>query len=231
MGQAIGQRIGIVRPARRAVAARVSSGHVVMLLAGALGVLLTLSLLRSADDTTPVLVAARDLAPGTVVTEESFRVTQLRADAAVLATLFDADDAPALRGQIVVASVRPGEPLRRDVVRPASAQASARVMSFALARARAVGGALVRGDRVDVLTVDKDRARAAYVLTDTEVADVDAPSAGALGGGGESVTVSLVVDAARASKLAVALETGTVTLVRATGAPALEGSSLDGAGS
>jgi hypothetical protein len=65
-------------------------------------------------------------------------------------------------------------------------------------------------------------------LTDAEIVDVDAPAAGALGGGGDSVTVSLVVDSARAPKLAVALETGTVTLVRATGAPILDGSSRDG---
>jgi Flp pilus assembly protein CpaB len=220
MGQAIGQ-IGIVRPARRAVAARVSSGHIVMLLAGALGVLLTLSLLRSADDTTAVLVAARNLAPGTVVTDDAFRVARIHADDAVLQSFFDEADASAVRGQVVVTSVRPDEPLTRGVVRPASAQASARVMSFAIPRARAVGGALGRGDRVDVLSVEKDAPQAAYVLTAAEVVDIDAPSAGALGGVGDSVTVSLVVDAKRAPKLAIALEQGSVTLVRATGAPTL----------
>jgi Flp pilus assembly protein CpaB len=192
-----------------------------MLLAGALGVLLTLSFLRSADNTTAVLVAARDLAPGTVVTDDAFRVARVHADEAVLQTFFDESDAQALRGQVVVTSVQPDEPLTRSVVRPASAQASPRVMSFAIARPRAVGGGLVRGDRVDVLWVEKDEAAAAYVLTGAEVVDVVAPSAGALGGVGDSVTVSLVVDAKRAPKLAIALEQGSVTLIRSTGAPAL----------
>ena len=220
MGQAIGQ-IGIGRPARRAVAARVSSGHVVMLLAGALGVLLTLSLLRSADDTQAVLVAARDLAPGTVVTDDAFRVARVHADDAVLGTFFAEADASALRGQVVITSVRPDEPLTRSVVQPVDAEGSARVMSFAIARARAVGGVLGRGDRVDVLAVDKDAERATYVMTAAEVVEVDAPSTGALGGVGDSVTVSLVVDAVHAPKLAIALERGSVTLVRSTGAPAL----------
>src|ERR1700686_868536 len=80
-----------VRRTRREMSPRLSTGHVVMVLAGALGVLLTLSVLRSADDTQPVLVAARDLAPGTVINDASVHVARMRADASVLATLFRAE--------------------------------------------------------------------------------------------------------------------------------------------
>jgi Flp pilus assembly protein CpaB len=188
-----------------------------MLLAGVLGVLLTLSVLRAADDTQPILVAERDLAPGTVVQDASVRVARVHADDAVLGTLFSAVDADALRGQVVLAAIRAGEPLTRSTVRAASTGAAPRVMSFPIARARAVGGALVRGDRVDVLAVD-ERKRAEYVLSDAEVVDVDAPASGALGGIGDNVTISLVVDADDAPALAVAVDAGSLMLVRATGA-------------
>src|SRR6478736_141249 len=46
---------GVLR--RRALASRVSTGHVVMLLAGLLGALLTLTLLHASNDTTPMLAA------------------------------------------------------------------------------------------------------------------------------------------------------------------------------
>ena len=75
---------------RRAFASRVSTGHVVMVLAGALGVLLTLSVLRAADDTRPMLAAARDIPAGTVLDARSLRVTSVHVDGDVQSTLFDA---------------------------------------------------------------------------------------------------------------------------------------------
>ena len=62
-------------------------------------------MLRSADDTRPVLVAAHDLAPGTVISDASVHVAQVHADASVLATLFGADQLAALRGRVVTATV------------------------------------------------------------------------------------------------------------------------------
>ena len=44
----------VVGAHRRALTSRVSTGHVVMVVAGLLGALLTLSALRAADDTRPV---------------------------------------------------------------------------------------------------------------------------------------------------------------------------------
>jgi hypothetical protein len=83
---------------RREIRSRLSTGHVVMVLAGALGVLLTLSVLRAADDTRAVLVAARDLAPGSVIGDASVRVAHLHADGPVLATLIDAGQLSACAG-------------------------------------------------------------------------------------------------------------------------------------
>jgi len=206
---------------RRAFRARVSSGHLVMLGAGALGVLLTLSVVRSADRTRPVLAAARDLVPGAVVTDADVRVARVHADAWVFATLFAGDDMTAVRGHVVASGIRSGQLLTRDVVRAVDAGAAARVMSFPLPRARAVGGKLASGDRVDVIAVEHDSWRAGYVLTDAAVVGVDMHDTGPLGGGSDDVTVSLIVDPEGAARLAAALDAGTVTLVRATGAPAV----------
>jgi Flp pilus assembly protein CpaB len=207
--------------ARRALHTRVSSGHLVMLLAGALGVLLTLSLLRAADHTTAVFVAAHDLAPGTIVTEGDLRVSRVRVDASVLATLFTADDASSARGQVVRSIVPAGALMTRDLVRPTAARAAPRVMSVPLPRAHAVGGDIHRGDRVDVLAVDDDGA-AGYVLTDAEVVSAESQSSGPLAGGSSDLTVSLVVDGEQATRLAAAFATGSVTLVRSTGAAPLD---------
>lgn len=194
-----------------------------MVLAGALGVLLTLSVLRSADDTSAVLVAAHDLAPGSVVTDASVRVAHVHADPSVIATLVGAEQLWSLRGRVVTAIVRQGELVGRRSLAALDAHASTRVMSFPIARARAVGGKLSTGDRVDVLAVDHDSGHAGYVLNDAEVVAVEGRSGGALSGASDDVTITLVVDPVTAPALASAIDAGTVMLVRSTGAPEMHG--------
>ena len=93
---------------RRALTSRVSTGHVVMVLAGVLGVLLTLSALRAADNTRPVLAATSDIAAGTVVDAHSFRPTRVHVGSDVLATLFDASELAGLRGRVAVERIPAG---------------------------------------------------------------------------------------------------------------------------
>jgi Flp pilus assembly protein CpaB len=212
----------VVSRTRRGLSTRVSTGHVVMVLAGALGVLLTLSVLRSADNTQPVLVAAHDLAPGTVISDETVNVTRVHVDESVLATLFRADQVSMLRGRVVTTTVHAGELIARGGVSAVDARMSTRVMSFSIARARAVGGKLAIGDRVDVLAVDHDSGTARYVLTNTQLVAIEGRSGGALSGASDDVTITLVVDRTTAPKLAAAIDEGTVTLVRATGASAAD---------
>jgi Flp pilus assembly protein CpaB len=213
----------VVGRTRRGISSRVSTGHVVMVLAGALGILLTLSVLRSADDSRPVLVAAHDLAPGTVISDASVHVARVHVDVSVLATLFRAEQLGALRGRVVTTIVHEGELVARGAVSTLDAHASKRVMSFPIARARAVGGKLSTGDRVDVLAVDHDSGRAGYVVTDAEVVAVDGRNGGALSGASDDVTITLVVEPATAPVLASAIDGGKVILVRSTGAPAVHG--------
>jgi Flp pilus assembly protein CpaB len=202
---------------RRALTSRVSTGHVVMVVAGLLGALLTLSALRAADDTRPVLVAARDIVPGTVIDSRWLRVSNIHADAAVLATLFDANAIDELRGQIAVGRIPAGSLVTHDDVRSTTAGKAPRAMSFPIPITRAVGGALVAGDRVDVLSVEHNTGRSNYVATDASVLAFSNHGGGALQGS-DDASITLAVEPAVAARIASALETGSVTLVRATGA-------------
>ena len=197
-----------------------STGHAVMVLAGLLGVVLTLSVLRTADDDREVLVAATDLVPGTVIDQDAVRVARVDAGADILASLYAPEALETLEGQVVTGAVAEGALLSRESVRPATDGSATRSMTFPLPRARALGGALDTGDRVDVLGVAQSGAGAEYVMTDAEVLAVDGARGGPLGTSDE-LTVTLAVDAEGALRVATALESGTVTLVRSTGAPAV----------
>jgi pilus assembly protein CpaB len=188
-----------------------------MAVAGLLGALLTMNVVRAADRTRPVLVAATDLAPGTVIGNGSVRVAHIHADDAVLSSLVDGKSLERVRGQVANAPLRKGSLLSRDAVRPAASGAATRVMSFPLARARAVGGKLASGDRVDVLAVEHDTGRSGYVVSGVTVVGVDGRGSGPLGTNND-VTVSVAVDPESAGRIASALEVSAVTLVRATGA-------------
>ena len=191
-----------------------------MVLAGVLGVLLTLSALRAADKTRPMLAAARDIAPGTVIDSHSLRISRVHADEAVLATLFDASSLRSLRGRIAIEHVSAGALLTQGAVRSAAVGQAPRAMSFPIPRSRAVGGALVEGDRVDVLGVRRNTGESGYVATDVPILAFSGAGSGPLQGSDEA-SVTIAVDSAGAARIASALETGSITLVRATGAAPL----------
>jgi Flp pilus assembly protein CpaB len=193
-----------------------------MMLAGALGVLLTLSVLRTADDRRPVLVATRELAPGRTLTPEDVRVERVNVGGSMLSSLLARTDASSLPGKLVAEPVHAGMLVPRRAIRAADANDAVRVMSFPIARAHAVDGKLAAGDRVDVIAVERNGGRAGYVMTGAQVVAVDTRDGGPLAGASDDITLTLVVDPTLAPRLAAALDTGTVSVVRATGAPAFE---------
>jgi Flp pilus assembly protein CpaB len=199
-----------------------------MLLAGALGVLLTLSVLRDAGHTRPVLAAARDLTPGTVIDDSTLRVVRVHVDGAVAATLYSESQAATVRGRVAVGAIRAGTLLTADDVRAVGDRVAARAMSFSIARAQAVDGDVARGDEVDVIAVDHETGHSDYVMTGALVVAVTSHSAGALGGGSDDITITIEVDPQSARRVAAALATRTVTLVRSTGAPPIAASVAGG---
>jgi Flp pilus assembly protein CpaB len=168
---------------------------------------------------TPVVVARRELSPGTPLGPDVLEVARLEVPEALRARTFS--DPGALAGTVSRGALAPGELLQRGAIVAATAEqraaAPARELAFTVPTDRAVGGRIEAGDRVDVLTTYGTGTTA---WTTTVLADVavlwSSRHDGGIGAGG-SVTVAVAVpdgDAGRA--LAHAVDVGSVTLVRTT---------------
>jgi len=206
---------------RRRLASRLSAGHLVMIVAGLIGMLLTLALLRNADERVEVAVATHDLRTGDVVGTSDLRYERVKMDGDLLGTVLRRDDVARLDGAISVRAVGAGELISRTAVRPAAAPSGLRAVSIPIDRARAVNGQLVPGDRVDVLLAAE--AEVAVVVAGAEVLDVGDPAGGAaLGSVDEQFTVTLAVDARGSQLLTAAVTDGDLLLARSTGAESAE---------
>jgi Flp pilus assembly protein CpaB len=198
---------------------RFSLGHVVMVVAALLAGLLNYDLLRSRDDSVAVAVAAAPLAAGQPVSAASFATTSVRLDPAVLATLLAPDAVAQVEGWVTVAPMAEGDLVRVSDLRAPAAGSAQRAMSLPLDPAHAAGGALTAGDRVDVIAVSAQRAT--YVLVDAPVLTAGA-GAGAALTAAQAFTVTLAVDDDEALRLAAAMESGALEVVRSSGAPLAE---------
>jgi len=205
------------RAARRTWQGRVSAGHVLMIVAGLLGAVATLAVLRSADHRVDVLVARAALAPGDVVERDDFRAVRVGADDVKVGALVRAEDVDELVGRVVTTRVGAGRFVARDDVEPLAAGAARRSMSFPIERARALDGQLVAGDTVDVIATD-ERGNARYVATAVDVLRVGGDRGRSPLGGSDALTVTLAVEPDVALQVASALHGDDLTLVRSTGA-------------
>jgi len=189
-----------------------------MVVAGLLGLLLSLSVLRKADNTVAVVVVARDLAPGTRLLPDMVRTTRIHSDERLLANLVPAEAFDSLKGSVVLASLRTGDLLARSGLGPASTRRAARAVSFPVDAAFAVGGQLSAGDHVDVLASANDGSGSGYVLVGVDVVSVHATGTGPLRGSDGRLSLTVAVDAAGAQRLAAALHVADLLVVRSTGA-------------
>ncbi len=194
---------------------RWSSGHMVMVVTGLLGAVLSLAALRAGDHRTSIAVAARDLRPGEVITARSFRFTSIVLDDTIAASMIPSDAAAGLHGSIVATRIDRGAPVaRHDLVRAAASQRR-RSLGIAVAPERAVGGGIGAGDVIDVLSIDPDNP--GIVVAGLRVLDVRRAQ-GALATTNDTMTVVVALDAADARRLAAVLGTDKFVLVLATGA-------------
>jgi Flp pilus assembly protein CpaB len=223
------------RPLSRSLLSRFSTGHLVMIVAGMLGLLLTVAVLRRADERQPVAVAARDLSPGATLSESSVRYEQVKMDDSLLGTVLQPGDVKRLRASVAAYPIAAGELIPRRAVLSAAAPDGKRAMSIAIDPARAVNGELEAGDRVDVILAGSQEV--SIIVADAEVLSVGRPDrGGAFGGVDERFTVTLAVDAHESQLVAAGIAGGDIVVTRTTGSrpagstPPLEVDASPGAG-
>lgn len=203
-------------PRRRRLTGRLSAGHVVMITAALLAMVLNYSVLRARDDTVRIAVATEDVPAGASVHVDAFDFVPARLDEDVRLRMLTADAVDAVDGHIATAALPAGEPVRRSDLRAPSAPLEQRAMSVPIEPEHAVAGALVPGDRVDVIEVRDGQAW--YLLTDAEVLAV--PDRDPVAGGIAALStfsVTVAVDDEAALALAAALREGGLEIVRSTG--------------
>src|SRR5262245_1321106 len=175
----IGDEGGVHGAARRRLSGRLSSGHVVMIVAGLLGAVLALAALRAEPSGVEVAVAAHEIRGGETVRPADFRTERVQAPDRLLRTFVRPRDLRSLRGDIATSTIASGEAIVRRSFRPRAARAGLRSMSIPIDPARAVGGRLAAGDRIDVLFAG-DR-EVSIIVRDAEVLAVDAKGRGGIG--------------------------------------------------
>lgn len=203
---------------KRGLLSRVSTGQVIMVLAGLLAALLNFTLLQQRDEVFQVVVTSRSLLPGQTVGLDDFTYAQLRASQDLLDTFVLADAAGGLEGQVAIRSIPAGNVVSGADFRPAAAPSQQRAMSVPVDPGKAVNGSLTTNDIVDIILVDDGRA--SYVALGVEVLAVPAPQEGFASTVDYAVTI--VVDDETALQVASAIGRGQLHLVRSTGAQAAQ---------
>jgi Flp pilus assembly protein CpaB len=217
----IGEARGAAGSPRRRLVGRFSSGHLVMIVAGLLGMVLGIATLRHEPGGVEVAVAAHEIRAGESVTAADFRSARVRMQQRLLSTLVLSTHVRRLRGQIATSTIASGELVVRRQLRPRAAKAGLRAMSIPIDPSRAVGGHLATGDRIDVLFAG-DR-EVSIIVRDAEVLAVDAKGHGGIGETNSPFTVTIAVDAGQSQLLAAAIADGDISLARTTGSRSSEG--------
>lgn len=202
------------RRPRRPIGSRLAAGHVVMVGAALLAAVANIAIIRSAEDTVPILVLAEDAVAGAPADQLALRPAEVQLEAGTLSTLVLPTDRDRLAGRVLAVDAVAGAPLRWSDVPERAAPDGLRRMSLPLLRERAVGGAISRGDSVDVIQVVDGDAR--YVVTGAEVLDVAADADTTLGGLA-TFYISIAVDPETVLCLARAIDAGQLTVVLSTG--------------
>ncbi|MBT8217158.1 MAG: hypothetical protein HKN74_12840 [Acidimicrobiia bacterium] len=203
-----------VAPARRSLVSRLSIGHVVMILAGLVAILLNLAFLRSIGEVNEVVVAAIDLPAGIELEAEHFAVAEIGDAGSLSAALVPAAAEAGLYGSILARPIGGGEPIRRSDLRPAGTTSNQREFSIELDAAQAAGGRLAAGDVVDVIATIN--AESFYVASTIDVVSITSDNSTLEVG--DDLIIVLNVDDRQALEIASAQAAGSIAVVRSTGA-------------
>lgn len=214
---------GVVEPlpvTKRPWWSRASAAQIFMIVAGILAFIANLAILRAREDVVLVAVAASDINAGVSIQEAAhIEYVELNGSDDVLAPLVTADEVPAIAGSILSSPIRAGEMFVESELVASMNPIDQRAIAMAVGRDHAVGGDISIGDRVDIIWVNDDVAR--YVVTGVEVIDTtNSERTGGAFSASQSFAITVAVDDVQALKLAEALNSGQIEVVRSTGADA-----------
>lgn len=183
-----------------------------MVVAALVAFFFTYAALRDDIDRVDVAVVTRSLRPGEPLEPSMVGALSLPlADEALPAGLLRPAEAAAAAGDgAVIVGPVPGGSLLRSSDLSKDSPARPRAMAVLVERSRAVDGALVPGDVIDIVVVEQGIARFALVAVPV-LAVSDAGSGIARG-----IVLTLEVDATASLRLAHALATGELQIVKST---------------
>lgn len=212
-------------PVRRPWWSRVSAGQVLMVLAAVVAFIVNVALVRSADETVLVAVAAYDLGPGDELTESAVDLVEFDAASALVDRLITETELSGMMGRIATTRVAAGDLIGTSALRTAAAPMDLRAISIPVKPEHAAGGRLLgQGDQVDVIAVRDGVAE--YVVAGVEVLDLAGDDDRGLTAG-SSFWLVVAVDADSALAISQALAADSIEVVRSTGAPPPERSMLE----
>ena len=215
---------GSQTPARRRLRRRPSPTHVLIAVVVILAFVLNLLVLRDRSSTTLVAVARQPLTTGSVLGSDSIRFVPVDSDFESLDHLITEESLASYEGWVLDRAIAEGGVLDSSSLVQPGDSSGLRSMSVPVDREHATGGTLVAGDRVDVISVVDGVP--GFVATDLEVTGVADAASGAIGAV-SSYHVVLSVSAEQALALAAALDSGSLEIVRSTGASALESGAIE----
>lgn len=208
---------GSPSPARR-MARRFSVTHVLIAVVVILAFVLNLIVLQDRGSTTLVAVADQPLASGSVFDRASLQLVPVDTGFEGLPGLVTEADLSLFEGWVLARSVPEGGLLDRTALVEPGSSSGLRSMSIPVSIEHAAGGALLPGDRVDVIAVNDGLA--SYVAIDLEVVAVAEGSGGI--GSISAYHVVVNVDDGQALRLAEAIDGRSIELVRSTGAAVVD---------
>jgi Flp pilus assembly protein CpaB len=175
--------------------------------------------LDDARGTVDVWTAARDIPPDQELTSADLVATPVHLPPELLDEYVVASTD--LEGAMVMRPVMEGELLSSAAIAEGTLASAGRSMTIPVAPEHAVGGALRPGDRIDVFgTFDAGDARARTVLLVRGVSIIQVVEAGGLVVGEEAVVgVTVSVTPEEAARLAFAIRTAELDVVRVDGNP------------
>ncbi len=160
------------------------------------------------------------MAGGSPLSASDVRLVAIESDFAALDSLVAEAAIPAYEGWILEHPIAEGELIGVSSLAEPAAGDGLRSMSIPVPVEHAAGGGLSLGDRIDVVSVVDGSAL--YVATDLEVLGAATPDGGKFGSFGEYHLV-VAVDSDQALALAEAIDSGSLEVIRSTGAIPLSG--------